>query len=786
MKPHTAHLQALGLSAAICLALTSTAAFAAEAPAPAPVPMPATPAQQLPTITVKGVRPAVKLDKPGTTSVIDRQQMDRHLVTTIRDLVRYEPGVSAIGTAGRFGLDSFNIRGLSGNRTYMEVDGVPLPDSFGADVAGGSFRAGRNFIDLDDIKQVEIIRGPVSALYPSDALGGAVILTTKDPTDYLRPGQNTYASVKEQYDGPDRSFDTTATLATGNPSNSFMLVADHRDGHETKDKGDVGGIGNARTRSDPMNYHLNSLLGKYVHVADSGRTDRVIVDASRTRTDTNGLSELVPDPFEGFVPDYYRSQDTNTRLRASAGQWFPHLDSAFADTLDWTIYGQLSRTRTATQTDTPTIARFYDTLPLQERVFGGKLIAVKYLGAGTAVSQTLSYGVEASRTNAQSEVDGYGVDMQTGVTGKTTEFLPGNYPLHLIPESNTTRFSLFGQDEIALLDGRLVVTPGVRANRYEYQPQADALYEAYNPGYVQRDYDKNYVSPKLGVVWHFNKVLSVYADYAYGFRPPLYSDIAGSWNEQPVPGINIAFLPSPNLKSETSRNAEIGLRGQDDAGWFSLAAYYNRYRNFIWSGYELPPSQVPPWAYQIAPGAFFNEFFQAVNASHATIKGLEASGQLQFGAFSDALQGWSLRAAASIASGELIEPGNDFYSPLNTVDPGKLVVSVAYDTTSWGVQLVGTAVRRHTVLSDPTFFRPGGYGTLDFYAHWKPTNNVALYFGATNLADRKYWDWGNLNGGLLGNLVTGNGVNDAGTNGIPADRLTMPGRALSAAVKIDF
>jgi hemoglobin/transferrin/lactoferrin receptor protein len=63
---------------------------------------------------------------------------------------------------------------------------------------------------------------------------------------------------------------------------------------------------------------------------------------------------------------------------------------------------------------------------------------------------------------------------------------------------------------------------------------------------------------------------------------------------------------------------------------------------------------------------------------------------------------------------------------------------------------------------------------------------VTLYFGATNLADRKYWDWGNLNGGLLGNLVSGNGVNDAGTNGIPADRLTMPGRAVSVAARITF
>jgi hemoglobin/transferrin/lactoferrin receptor protein len=108
-------------------------------------------AATLPRVQVTATTPTLQLNTPGTVSMIDRVQMDRHLVLTIRDLVKYEPGVSVIGTAGRFGLDSFNIRGLSGNRTRIEIDGVSQPASFGADVAGGSFRAGRNFIDLDDI-----------------------------------------------------------------------------------------------------------------------------------------------------------------------------------------------------------------------------------------------------------------------------------------------------------------------------------------------------------------------------------------------------------------------------------------------------------------------------------------------------------------------------------------------------------------------------------------------------------------------------------------------------------
>ncbi len=780
-RKHLLMLRFTPLAALIGAALVFPV-HAADAPSPS---SPQTNnATQLPGVQVTASAPSVQFNTPGTTTLIDRQQMDRHLVTNIRDLVQYEPGVSAIGSPGRFGLDSFNISGLSGNRTRIEVDGVSMPDSFGADVAGGSFRAGRDFIDLDEIKQVEIVRGPASALYPSDALGGVVSLTTKDPADYLRPGKSLYTSVKEQYDGTDRSYATTATMAGGDQRNGFLLVATHRDGHETEDMGTIGGIGNTRTRPDPLVYNLNDVLAKYVHTADSGRTDHVIVDASQMRTRTDGLSELTAS--YGVMPTYYNSQDQQTHLRASVGQWFPQLNSAIADTLDWNAYWQLSRTRTDTQTDYGTIDRFFENLPLQEKVFGGKLVAVKHLGDTGAISQTISYGVELSRTWAQSNVGGYGIDTQTGAMGSSDAFLPGNYPLHLIPDSATDRYSLFGQDEIGLFDDRLVVTPGVRADRYDYQPADDQLYLKYNPGYVQSDYQANHVSPKLGVIWHLNDTLSAYADFDYGFRPPLYSEISGAWNEQPAPGINIAFLPNPNLKAETSRGAEFGLRGKSDLGWFDVNGYYNRYNNFIWSGYALAPNAVPAWAYQISQGAFFNEFFQAVNARKAFIKGVEASGALQLGHFSDALKGWSLKASAAIATGRLIQPGDTGYTPLNTVDPAKLVAGVSYDAQTWGAELIGTAVRRHTPLSDPTIFRPAGYATLDLYGHVSPTDNLELYAGISNLANRKYWDWGNLNSGTLGNLIDGNGVNDAGTGGLPADRFTMPGRTFSLAARVAF
>jgi hemoglobin/transferrin/lactoferrin receptor protein len=754
------------LAALICAALASPA-FADTA-----VPDQAT---DLPRVKVTAIGSSLQPDIAGTTTTIDRESLDRHLVTNIRNLVRFEPGVSAIGTAGRFGLDSFNIRGLSGNRTRIEIDGVSMPASFGASVASAGFRAGRAMVDLDSLRSVDIVRGPASAIYPSDALGGIVSLHTKDPADYLTGGRTAYASMKTQYDSSDRSFGNTATVAGGTASDGIAMVFTHREGQQVNNKGDLDTLGATRTRPDPLGYRSDSVLAKYVHAAPSGRLDRVTVDIGRTATHTDGLSAITA------AAGFYRSQDTSQRVRGSIGQDYTFAAGAAADRLDWFAYAQDSRTRTQTQTETATVLRYFDSVPLHERVVGGKLVAVKQLGA-----HTLSYGVELSRTEPGSRAGGYGVDKRTGAIGNDKTFLPGTYPLHLLPRSETDRYAAFAEDEWRTLDDRLVLTPGLRVDRYAYKPQDDALYAAYNPGFDARRYTATRASPKLGVLYRLTDLLGVYGNYAQGFRPPLYSDIAGAWNEQPIPGFNIAYLPSQDLKAETSRGVELGLRGQGAAGYFSVGAYYNRYRNFIWSGYAVTGAQVPAWAYAIGNGARVNFFYQAVNASKAVIKGGEASGSLHLGYVSDVLEGWTLRGNAAVASGKLVEPGTDGYSPLNTVDPARLVVGLGYDARQWGAELVGTAVRRHQRLDKPTIFRPAGYGTVDLFAWYTPVERLHLYAGVTNLADRKYWDWGNLNGGNLGNLIAGNGANDAGTGGLPADRLTMPGRAFSVSARIDF
>jgi hemoglobin/transferrin/lactoferrin receptor protein len=93
--------------------------------------------------------------------VIERADMDAHLVRDLRDLFRYEPGITVATRDGRFGVGDVRIRGLGGNRVSILADGVPVGDSFSI----GSFSsANRDLVDPELLQRVEVLRGPGSAL----------------------------------------------------------------------------------------------------------------------------------------------------------------------------------------------------------------------------------------------------------------------------------------------------------------------------------------------------------------------------------------------------------------------------------------------------------------------------------------------------------------------------------------------------------------------------------------------------------------------------------------------
>ncbi|RMD61706.1 MAG: TonB-dependent receptor [Alphaproteobacteria bacterium] len=151
------------------LALMAAAQFvvAAEASAQEAV-------ESLPEVVVSASRVPVATREVGSAlTVITAADIERKQVRLVSDVLREVPGlaVSRSGTVGTF--TQVRIRGAEANQTLVIIDGVEVNDPSG----GSEFNFGT--LLAADIERIEILRGPQSALYGSDAIGGVINIITK-------------------------------------------------------------------------------------------------------------------------------------------------------------------------------------------------------------------------------------------------------------------------------------------------------------------------------------------------------------------------------------------------------------------------------------------------------------------------------------------------------------------------------------------------------------------------------------------------------------------------------
>lgn len=131
------------------------------------------------TVTVTGTRVGDRHELPGSISVIDRAAIEAANATSVLDLLRTVPGIRVTQPGGRGGVASVFIRGGEPEFTMVLLDGIRVNDP--QDVRGGSFDF--SMIDVDDIERIEIVRGPQSAIYGSDALAGVINFITRARAD---------------------------------------------------------------------------------------------------------------------------------------------------------------------------------------------------------------------------------------------------------------------------------------------------------------------------------------------------------------------------------------------------------------------------------------------------------------------------------------------------------------------------------------------------------------------------------------------------------------------------
>jgi len=717
----------------------------------------------LDAITVTATRGEHTLaEVPGTVSVIDAERVEQLMMRDTRDLVRYEPGVYVENSATRLGLGGFNIRGVGGNRVLTRIDGVPAAESF----EFGHFDVQPFTLGLDSLSRVEILRGPGSSLYGSDALGGVVSFETKDPLDLLTAGRATHLGLATGWDGRHQASTTALTAATAGERWQTMASLNYSLGGERDNRGSLAALDSSRTEPNPQDHNALGFLTKLVHQRSDRNQYELALETFDRENDTEALSDLGRinlGAIFGFGPDVTylvdkrssNARDQQRRRRLSlensrTGGTFDHLL--------WRAHAQTSTTeqRTVELRSTTLGGGFFGPLTTTEVERSG-LVTFEQESVGLEVqlqqelqlggAQLLTLGATVTRDRFDQLRDRRERDAASGAELASSDGL--TYPTKYFPQSRVLEAGIFAQTEIRLADGRLTLIPGLRYDRIELAiDHDDDIFLAGNEGTRPPvELDDAALSPKLGLIAALSNRTSLHVQYAHGFRAPPYSAVNSGFTH--LAG-GLTRLPNPDLRPEESDGFELGLRRTGARGSFSVTAFDNRYNDFI----ELV-------TLGLNPGTGLIEFQQR-NIAEARIHGLEAAADARLG------DRWYLRTSLAWIEGEDLTRS----VPLDSIHPPQLAAGLRRSSANqrWSSELAVRAVApKERSAVDETQFATPAYEVFDLFATWEMSSRFSLTGGIWNLTNRTYWEWTDARGQTEGSATL--------------DRFTAPGRNASIALR---
>lgn len=157
----------------------------------------------------------------AANTVFTRSDIDRLQPSSVTDLLTRVPGVQVAPTGGRGSLPGIFVRGTKAAQTLVLVDGVRIANATSGD-------SGLQFLDIDQIERVEVLRGSRSAVYGSDAIGGVIqIFTRRGDGQGLQPRLRLAAGSNQTWQrslglsgGMAQRASTSAPVSTKRPAST--------------------------------------------------------------------------------------------------------------------------------------------------------------------------------------------------------------------------------------------------------------------------------------------------------------------------------------------------------------------------------------------------------------------------------------------------------------------------------------------------------------------------------------------------------------------------------------
>ena len=672
-------------SRSLRLSLLAAAALLTLSPAlQAQTAAPATRTLETVVVTASGFEQDIK-QAPASITVITREELEKKAFRDLTDVMRDVEGAAVTGIAAQQGGGGNDIalRGMPAAYTLILVDGKRINTREARTNGNGGYEAGW-VPPVEAIERIEIIRGPMSSLYGSDAMGGVVNVITRKVSKSWTGSLRAEGTFQED----SRSGNSLGTnFYLSGPIKQDLLGLSIYGGYLDRDEDEI-----ANGFNGAENYNLNGRLA-----LTPNKNHDIVLDFGRTRQDSSWLRG--------------RSVDATTASTESVNE---------RDNYSLTHTGRWGRLGTSTVS-----------------VYGEKAFRSNYNletnadpGAPNVVRNTVIDGkwtlpiashlvtVGGQRRKEDFTASNYVARVCRNVApfAGCPVGTPNNgtyYQAVTVANAqlSTTTDALFVEDEWSITD-KLTLTGGLRLDDHEV-------------------FGKEW-TPRAYTVYHLTPDWTVKGGVSKGYKAPSARDIlpgyalsSGGGNG----GGSVVIRSNPQLKPETTINQEVGLQFSTEANPVSggVTLFNNEFKDRI-TEVGVPGATDPNF-----PGATIRT---RVNLAEAVTRGLEANLKWALS------KQFSARGTYTYIRSKVTSDPVNGQEGLQLTNTPKQALSATLEwdpndrLSAWTRLLMLDKQSRLNRTSAVPVNSPG-YSQLDFGGSYKLTRATTLHAAIYNVGDKR-------------------------------------------------
>ncbi|HEC99760.1 MAG TPA: TonB-dependent receptor [Proteobacteria bacterium] len=672
---------------------------------------------------------------PGSVSVVTKEDISKRNIQVLDQALRELSGIFVRRGKGLMDtLAHVSLRGLPGKqRTAILLDGLPLNDSYTNTVEWAG-------LPMESVEQIEVVRGPVSALYGGNAMGGVVNIITRMP-------EKQEVLVKAGY-GTDQTWSTR--LGYGNKvldKISFRLGAEYldTDGYPANlvTKTTSAGVGTPVTGWTKTTTSTGSTTYIVGNTGDNtwsqGNFDaRVALDLPKASKLTLGYVRQQRAYDYDRYESYLRDASGNPVISGSVTFDNPAQKASLSESNFLNGKGKsatdIYTLRIETQPADRCSLKLNAGLTDRNKNWYTKPNSSATWDSGTGkVSESPS---KAYQAEIQSDfMVAPGNILTAGISYRQGESTSEEYDLSFWKDENSKiglnyrsegkdrTYALFAQDEWHL-PKNLTLFLGLR---YDYWKTYDGSYDTDGSGATAAvnypDRTDESLSPKISILYKPREMTTLRLSGGTAFRSPNVYNLYRTW----VSTTGWTYRGNPNLEPETTASWEVGWEQKTSFGTRFKATYFENYvQDLIYLVTDTSLSKTK--TYQ--------------NAAKAKVKGVELELRQKINPFLEAFATLTYNDAVitEYPSNPTIEGKQLTYVPKNMYSVG---LDFAY--RMFKGSLVGRYVGKIYSNDDNTDSFRYVYGSYDPYfvvdakVSANVTKNIELSLSADNLFDQDYY-----------------------------------------------